>query len=382
MDPISKEAFTELAGYQSAHCISVYLPVHRAGMEVNEKQDAIAFKAALQRIQAELGNRELNQASIDRLLKPAFELDEDTGFWNNQLDGLAVFLAPDFLKVIRLPYQVKEDIYIGRVFLTNPLFPALNDQKFFVLALSKHDAIFYEGNAFGLKPIEVPGLPNGIADVVHLEEKQDFQLFRQGGGGKGTTNFHGHGEGQLEDKANIALYFQEVDRTLLAEKLHDEKALLILAGVDYLIPIYKELSKYRSIAGQFVPGNWEGEDKHTLFSKAREIADPYFKENTRKALKNYYDQVATPLTSSIPDTVIPASYYAQVSDLFVCKDEHLWGRFNETDNQLEIHPQQQLNDECLLDRAAVKTYLNGGGVYLLEKEQMPDESILAAFLRY
>ena len=50
--------------------------------------------------------------------------------------------------------------------------------------------------------------------------------------------------------------------------------------------------------------------------------------------------------------MIPASYYSQVSDLFICKDEHLWGVFNEAGNKLEIHDKQQPGDQRLLDRAS------------------------------
>ncbi|WP_158285178.1 baeRF7 domain-containing protein [Mucilaginibacter phyllosphaerae] len=42
--------------------------------------------------------------------------------------------------------------------------------------------------------------------------------------------FHGHGEGQGDDKDNIGIYCQEVDRTLLAEVLHDKTSPLILPG--------------------------------------------------------------------------------------------------------------------------------------------------------
>ncbi|QJD94859.1 hypothetical protein HH214_02675 [Mucilaginibacter robiniae] len=48
MDLISKEEFAELINYHGENCISIYIPTHRAGVEVNEKQDAIVFKNALQ----------------------------------------------------------------------------------------------------------------------------------------------------------------------------------------------------------------------------------------------------------------------------------------------------------------------------------------------
>jgi hypothetical protein len=300
------------------------------------------------------------------------------------MDGLAVFLADGFEKIIQLPFTVNEEVLLNHSFFVSPLLPAIsNKQEFYLLVLSKKDAKFYQGNAFGLQRLEVEGLPHGIDDVVHLEEKEGHQLFRQGGkGGTGSASFHGHGEGQPDDKTNLGLYFQEVDKTLFTEVLHDRNVPLVLAGVEYLIPIYKGVSKYHNIAEEAITGSQEHESIHVLFTKTREVLEPYFKQETNKALQNYYNQIATPLTSSMPDKIVPASFYAQVSDLFVCKGEHIWGKFNDADNVLEIHNEKQEGDECLINLAAAKTYANGGGVYLLDKEKMPKESVMAAFMRY
>jgi hypothetical protein len=384
MELIPKEEFKELINYSGNNCISIYIPTHRSGVEVNEKQDAIVFKNALQAVNTELQTQGLPSQTIESLLAPGFELYNNEIFWNNQLDGLAVFLADGFSKVIQLPFEVVEENFINSSFYISPLLPAItNKQDFYLLVLSKHDAKFYQGNAFGLQRLEVAGLPNGMDDVIHFEEKEDQQLFRQGGkGGTGSASFHGHGEGQLDDKANLGIYFQEVDKTLFAEVLHDKNAPLVLAGVEYLIPIYKGVSKYNNIAEEAITGSQEHESQLVLFNKARQILEPYFWQETKKSLQNYYNQIATPLTSSMPDKVVPASFYAQVSDLFICKGEHIWGRFDMDNNRLEIHAEKQEGDECLINKAAAQTYINGGAVHLLDSEHMPKESTIAAFMRF
>jgi len=384
MEILPKEEFTELINYQGKNCISIYIPTHRSGVEVNEKQDAIVFKNAFQAVNTQLQKQGLPSQEIETLLAPGFELYNNEIFWNSQLDGLAVFLANGFSKVIQLPFTVNEENYINSSFYISPLLPVItNREEFYLLVLSKHDAKFYQGNAFGLQRLQVAELPNGMDDVIRFEEKEGRQLFRQGGkGGTGSAGFHGHGEGQLDDKANLGIYFQEVDRTLFTEILHDKNAPLVLAGVEYLIPIYKGVSKYNHIAEEAITGNQEHESQLALFTKCREILTPYFEQQTKKALQNYYNQIATPLTSSMPEKVIPASFNAQISNLFICKGQHIWGTFNVTDNQIEIHPEKQDGDECLMNMAAAKTYSNGGSVYLLEPEKMPKESIIAAFMRF
>jgi hypothetical protein len=65
MELIPKEEFTELINYQGSNCISIYIPTHRSGVEVNEKQDAIIFKNALQAVNTELQKKGLSSQEIE-----------------------------------------------------------------------------------------------------------------------------------------------------------------------------------------------------------------------------------------------------------------------------------------------------------------------------
>src|SRR4051812_27532862 len=112
MQLIPKEEFTELINYKGNHAISIFLTTHRSGVEVNEKQDAIVLKNALQAIEIDLRNNGLPVQDIETLLRPGFELYKNEVFWNNQLDGVAIFMASDFFKILQLPYAVKEEVYI------------------------------------------------------------------------------------------------------------------------------------------------------------------------------------------------------------------------------------------------------------------------------
>lgn len=388
MEIISKEDFAELVQVKKDLCISVYIPTHRAGQEVNEKQDRIVFKTTLQNLTSQLKQQNYDEAKIDRVLSPAFALVNDDAFWNTQLEGLAVYLAEDFNRVLQLPFTVQQTEYINNTFYLSPVIPAITANKsFYVLMLSKHDAKLFKGNRYGIEKVTVAGLPNGMDDVVHFEEKGDRMLHRKGGTGAGgpageASSYHGQGEGNPDDKENLALYFHEVDKTIFAEVLHDKHEPLIIAAVDYLVPIYKQASKYNNIYSESLSGNFEHENSATLFTKALEKLAPYFQEDTKKALKNYYNQLATAQSSSMPETVIPASYYARISDLFIAEGQHIWGTFDEQNNKLTMHAEKQDGDEDLIDRAAVNTYLNGGSVNILDAEHMPRESVVAAYMRY
>jgi hypothetical protein len=66
----------------------------------------------------------------------------------------------------------------------------------------------------------------------------------------------------------------------------------------------------------------------------------------------------------------------------VKKGIRLWGTFNEQDNKLDILDSESEKAEDLIDKAVVKTIQNGGEVYYMEANEMPEQGDLAAIFRY
>lgn len=379
-----KEEFIDLAKREAEPAISIFLPTHKAGKEVNEQQDLIRFKNLLQSVAMRLNEKGLTRDQTDRLLSPAFELLKEEEFWLNLDKGLAVFIANDFFEVKKVTVEVPEEIYINSGFQLTPLVDLYQDRPYFyLLVISKHSSAFYKGDNVSLERLEIEGLPQGVADVIHFEEKSESKLFRGSGTAPGQEgSLHGHGSGLKDDKEYVSQYLKEVDQTLMTERLANEDAPLLVAGVEYVAAIFKQVSHYKHIVDSVLTGNYEHADIGELLQKSIPLVQPYLQGNSRKALKNYYDQITSALTSSMPDKVIPAAYYKQIYDLFVEKGLHIWGRFNEMENQLVIHNEKQPDDECLVNKAILKTIANGGEVHILEKERMPNGAVIAASLRF
>jgi hypothetical protein len=381
---MSKEEFASLANHTSDCCITVYIPTHRSGVEVNEHMDNIAFKNALQQIESALKQKDFDTNKIASLLKPGYNLLRNNQFWRSLSEGLVVFISEGFFKYIKIPATPAQKILINNSFYLNPLVPViLSKEYFYLLVISKKQAKLYRADNFGMKYIAVKELPNGVEDVVHFEEKDDHNLFRTGSSGAGKgANFHGIGAGKPEEKENISMYLEEVDETLWKEILHDEHVPLVLAGVEYLIPLFKKVSHYKHVWESYLTGNYEYTDEQKLYLEAREIIKPYFQERMNKAKEAYGNQSATARTSSIIEDIIPAAYYGRVAQLFVQKDEQIWGTFDEKNNVLTIHGEQKEDDDSLLDKAVLKTILNGGEVFIIDKEEMPAPGTFVALMRY
>jgi hypothetical protein len=381
---LTKDAFTELAGFQGQPSVSIFLPTHKAGVEVNEQVDLIAFKNVLQSLEKQLNEKKIEQAVIKRILEPAYELLRQDKFWYDLSNGLAVFISDNYFRYLRLPGTVTEQTRINSSFCVSPLIPFIvKEEYFYILDIAKKFPRFYRADMFGIEHLQIEEMPTGVDDVVHFEEKADEKLFRTGGSGRmGAANFHGLGGGKPDEKEHIAIYLEEVDDTIWKTHLNRSNAPLLLAGQDFLIPIYKAVSDYPYIWPEALKGNHHQQNDNELYHEAMQVMQPYFDQRLNKYLDDYGNKSATQLTCSVVADVVPAAYYGQIAQLFVKKGSQVWGTFNEQENKLTIEEKEKEGTEDLIDKAIIKTIQNGGDVFMLDAEQMPVQGELAAVLRY
>lgn len=385
---LTKERFSELANYKADSCISIFLGSHDSGVEVNEHYDPINFKNQLQEIARRLGEKGHDQGYIQRLLEPGYDLVRNNDFWTELSPGLAVFIADGFFKYIKMPVVPTQELVIEPTFYVTPLVSLMQSSEYFyLLVISKQCAKLFKADAWGMQLVPIEGLPQSVDEVKRLSGL-DATTFRSGSSGsRGPVysqegSYHGTGGGNPDGKDNTLVYFEAVDDMLWDAVFNKENAPLLLAGVEYNLPIYRSACDYHNIWPESLTGNRDSQDTISLYQDAKEVMKPYFEQRVNKALELYLNNSANGKTSSIAADVIPASYYSQISHLFVCKGEHIWGTFDEMANELNFHDTPNEDGEDLIDNAVVKTLANGGEVFLLEKERMPAESQLAAIMRF
>lgn len=373
--------FKEIGVYESDICISIFMDAHSAGMEVNEKYDLTNFKKALQNSEDALNKRGMHPDEIEQLLQPGYALLQDEKFWLKQSQGLAVFIAKGYFKYIKMPLRPGSHFVIEKTFYVTPLLPVLmNRQYYYLLTLSKKKVSLYKGTAFGLEYIEVDDLPESIGEEI--ADTGVSTTYRTGSSTANGGNYHGIADGNNDDKAYLTQYLNKVDQAIWKQVLHTETAPLLLAGVEYLIPLYKQVSEYRYIWDDPITGNRDYMSAPELFKIAIEKIHPYFKKDSKEAVEKYGNLSSGGQVSSKPDEIISAAYYSRVAQLFVQKGVQLWGSFDEMNNQLTRLAQHDPNAEDLVDNAVVKTLIQGGEVFLLEADEMPNGAQIAAIFRY
>jgi len=379
---MDKDTFTQLASHPADVCVTVYVSTHSSGEEKNQGEDKRALKDALQQVRHSMEQLKI-QDVIDDILEPAENLLKDDNFWHAQARGLALFLAPDIHSCCLLPYDPGNETHVHTSFILTALAPMLNESDgYFLLTISKHSANLYQGHDFELIPIAISEMPDGMGDVVHYEEKGDSGVFRAAdGSGGGGANYHGVGAGKTEDKDNMVQYFREVDKTLRETVLGKSNLPLLLAGVEYELPLYRRVNTYPHLIKEELTGNFEHLPLSALFEKAQQKMNGWFEEQRNKTFQNKADHGTVPVTAFTQD-VIRAAYEGRVAQLFIAKGPLLWGQYTSRPEEPIIHEQQEAGDDCLTNQALVQTLLHGGAAYMVDKEKMPMEGQMVAVLRY
>ena len=202
--------------------------------------------------------------------------------------------------------------------------------------------------------------------------------------GSGSVTIHGQGGGSDESAKNDLLRYFRLVSDGLTEFLQGDRVPLVLAGVEYLLPIYKEANTYPNLIETVITGNPDLLSADELHKSAWEILGPHFQAAQEEALA-YYQQLAGQASERVANTlekIVPAAFNGRVETLFVAAGVQQWGVFNPVTNKIEFHEQIESGDETLLDLAAVQTYLKGGIVYTVEPEKVPGGTNAAAVLRY
>lgn len=385
MDMLNKEELKRLSEKQDGWHVSVFMPTHRAGAEI--QQDSIRLKNLLGKAEERLLAAGLRTPEVRTLLEPASRLIGDRLFWQRQSDGLAIFAAPEMARTYRLPLALEELVVVADRFHIKPLLPLLSgDGQFYLLALSQAEVRLLQGSRYSVRQVELEDTPASMAEALRFDDPERRLQFHtssgpSGGEGNRQAMFYGHGAPSEDEKGAILRYFQQVDAGL-QHLLAGEQSPLVLAGVEYLLPIYREANSYRFLVERGVVGNPDDLSAEELHQRAWEIVQPRFDKERKEAASRFRQAAGTDRASDELVKIVPAAHYGRVETLFVALDRQQWGAFDPATNEVHLHQDPEAGDSDLLDMAAVQTLLNGGTVYAVQREQMPAETFLAALLRY
>lgn len=367
VETFTREAVSELAASASGLCISIFLPTHRSGSQT--LQGAIHLKNMLREAEDELTHLGLRWNDIEELTKSAHELIRDSVFWQHQREGLAIFISAGQQRVFRLPIEVPVRHVVAETFDITPLLPMLaNDGRFYILAVSENDVRLLDATRYGFNEVDIDGVPKGMAEALWADDHERQLQFhsRAGaspkGGGRSAMYFGTGDEGSMEQhKVDYKRYFDKVDAAL-STTFKQFPAPVVLAGVGYLLPIYRAANNSAHLLDGEVHGNKDRTTAEDLHKAAWEVAEQHFAAAEAAAKDRFHQLLGTGIASSQQAEILAASEAGRVDTLFFSL---------ETNGELSE-----------INRCAINSLAKGGVVFALAADSMPTDEPLSAIFRY
>jgi hypothetical protein len=370
MDALTRQDIQALLLHEPGRCVSLLLPTHRGGAE----EDRIGWKNLLQEAEGALLAHGTRAPEARDFLWPAAQLLDDRTFWKSAGAGLAFFLAPGFARAWRLPLRLGPRAVAGRRFHVKPLLPSLQgDGRFYVLALSQNRVRLLEGGRDWAREVGLEGVPRNLAEALRFHDKDEPLVFHTHpalGLGRAGAIFHGHGVGIDDAKDDLLNYFRQIDRGL-HDLLRGEHAPLVLAGVEYLWPLYRQANTYPHLLGGGVRGNPDHLSPQELHGRAWALVGPRFSAAQQHAADLYARLAGTGRTFSDPSEAAAAAYRGGVQVLLVAGAAECPGAFDPQTGSAAPHEAPRPGDEDLLNVAAVYTLRHGGAVHVVPPQAVP-----------
>lgn len=385
MDVFSRDDLRRFMQKPGGLCATILMPTFRAGTDT--QQNPIRFRNLLQEAERELLGGGMRAPDVRALLQSASELVGHAEFWRNCVDGLAVFASRTISGAYRLPLQFREQVVIRDRFYVKPLLPLFgNDGRFYVLAISQNQVRLLEGTKLTIKQVDLEraDVPSSLAEALRFDEfERQLQFHTRASGsvgGRAAIAFSGNQVLKDVARDNILRYFQQVDRGL-HDLLRDQRYPLVLAGVDYLLPIYKEANTYNHLMDEGIPGNPEIGNPRSLHAQAWEIVGPYFAREQQETIDRYRQFAGTGLASADVVQIVRGAFEGRIDTLLVTTGQDIMGTYSQATGEVLVGDDVP-GAEDLSDFASIHTILNSGEVYSLPPEDMPEPSGMAAVFRY
>jgi hypothetical protein len=87
---------------------------------------------------------------------------------------------------------------------------------------------------------------------------------------------------------------------------------LLLAGVEYLHPIYHQANSYNHLLDKGITGNPDDLNAQSLHQQAWKVVGPHFKQSRLNAVETYQRLAKTAQASKDIRKIIPAAFYGCV----------------------------------------------------------------------
>ncbi len=345
----------------------------------------MVLKNELKEVKSKLSKKGFTDDVIKKMIAPVQQLIDNSSFWREQSDGLAIFIADGFFEKYTLPVYFEAFNYISNSFYLKPLMPMfVGDGNFYLMLLELGDVKLYECTKDSFTEIMINDLiPEKKQDRVGYDYEEKNLQFRTQQAGSGQAIYHGQEAATGKRKDEIRLYFKAINEGLIPV-LKDENKPLLIASQDYLFDIYKDINSYSNLFDSNIKVNLGAIAIFDVHELAWENIAPVFDQKRKEKIELFLAEQGTGRTATGVSEVLPAAFNGKIDSLFCENTADIFGTYKkENDTILVTESSENDSTISLMNIAAIQTFLKGGDVYLLEKNEMPNpNSKINALYRY
>jgi hypothetical protein len=386
MDSFSRQDLQRLVASQGGPHLSIYLPAPEHPTEA--QQDSIRLANLLRATRKILVEYWMPESEANAFLSPIEDMCRDARFLADRGTGMAIFRVADRLQSYKVDPPIEEKVVLGRTFHVRAILSQVFETSSHILALSKNRVALLSTSGDSITELEVPGLPPSLAlETSDVTVDRGAQIHSSGRGtaGKQAAVFHGQGGHPATAKTELREYMRRVDEAVRTY-LRDVTGPIILAGVDEVTSMYRDVSDSPQLCESSISGNVDRASDDVLLEKAAVVMAEE-RDHQREAIAKRLSEPRRHGVATDPEQVLCAAFDGRVDTLLFDRSAGLYGSFDPDTKTMKEFRHQPTGDPAdpshdLIEMAVAQTLLHRGRAYPVKTDEMPVDAKMAVALRY
>ena len=382
MDLLANDYPDVILADRAGPCLSLYQPTHRRHPE--NLQDPIRFGNLVKQLTVSL-HKKYPQCDAAPLLAPLYALAKDSKFWKQARDGLAVLVAPDFLRVYWLQRPIAEQAVVADSFHTRPLLRIVQSaDRYQVLGLNRHEVRLFEGNRDSIDEIELAAeAPRTLADVLDRDVERDRSIRTHGPIKPGTMGRHGASDVKQDGiRADTEHFFRAVDRSVLEHHSRPTGLPLLLAAMPEHHHLFREVSRNPNLLEGSIDVYPDDLSVDALRERVWQQMQPHYLRRLAGLVDRFHaaghrEQASDDLVESAR-----AAVAGRIDTLLLEAERQVPGRMDAASGAITLGAPGDPEVDDLLDDLGERVLATGGEVVMVPAERMPTRTGLAAIYRF
>lgn len=255
----TKKDISKLDKIRSEYCTTIYMKTDEDSLS-SQDANRIRFKNLLSEAHKQMTKNGTSNKDAELHLKPAKNLLDDANFWNIRRRAIAAFITKDGVECYASPAELTPNSsVVDTQYDLQPLKLMMkNNHSYFVLALGHKDIQLLQGDKYHLQDVTPEELPTDMKETLNIDEQPSHLSSHEVApvrGSKSNHSFHGQYNVKEEDKKDLINFFRILDQRINGLMQKAGNPTLILAGVDRLLPIYRQANTYMNLSRQQITKN-------------------------------------------------------------------------------------------------------------------------------